>query len=726
MAGYGGSVKLSGESEYRKALREITSNLKEVSSELKLTTTQFSTGDKTLKETKSSYNNMNTTLSQQREKVNSLREALQKAEKEYGSNNDKVKTFKTQLNKAEVQLVKMENETDKSSKELKKMKNSFGQAGEGALKFSDILKANILADVVVIGLKAVAKAIKEIASEIGKVAVESLNARGELEQQIGGIETLFKESSDVVIENANKAYQSAGLSAVDYMSTATSFSASLLQSLGGDTKKVAEVTDMAIIDMSDNANKMGTSMESIQNAYQGFAKQNYTMLDNLKLGYGGTKGEMERLLIDAQKITGVKYDISNLSDVYNAIHVIQGELDITGTTAKEASETFQGSMSSMKSAWSNFLSGSGTVKQLIDTVSTVVKNVSRIAQEAIPQVLGDIKQSLPQISQLGKDVIELITKGISDYLPEIIDVAIEIIKTLQSGLIDVLPTLIESGVQAIAQIISGLAQTLPELIPQAVQAIITITNGLLDNIDLLIDAGIELIFGLADGLIEALPIFIEKAPEIIQKLVEALIRNFPRIVSAGSELIGKLVAGLSGSLFKLMEVAPKIVSSIVNGIKGLWGEMKNVGNYLIEGLWNGISGMANWVADKVKGFAKNIVGNIKDALGIHSPSAILRDEVGKFMAQGIGVGFSDEMKGVTEQMQGAVPTHFDIDSTASIKQSTESKVDRLVAILEDYLPQIITASNKQLVLDTGVLVGATANQYDIAFGNMQIKGKRGN
>lgn len=726
MAGYGGSVKLSGESEYRKALREITSNLKEVSSELKLTTTQFSTGDRTLKETKSSYNNMNTTLSQQREKVNSLREALQKAEKEYGSNNDKVKTFKTQLNKAEVQLVKMENETDKSSKELKKMKNSFGQAGEGALKFSDILKANILADVVVIGLKAVAKAIKEIASEIGKVAVESLNARGELEQQIGGIETLFKESSDVVIENANKAYQSAGLSAVDYMSTATSFSASLLQSLGGDTKKVAEVTDMAIIDMSDNANKMGTSMESIQNAYQGFAKQNYTMLDNLKLGYGGTKGEMERLLIDAQKITGVKYDISNLSDVYNAIHVIQGELDITGTTAKEASETFQGSMSSMKSAWSNFLSGSGTVKQLIDTVSTVVKNVSRIAQEAIPQVLGDIKQSLPQISQLGKDVIELITKGISDYLPEIIDVSIEIINTLIDGLIETLPGLIEAGVQAIAQIISGLSQALPTLIPKATEACYNIVEGLLDNIDLLIDAGIELIFGLADGLIEALPIIIEKAPEIIQKLVEALIRNFPRIVSAGSELIGKLVAGLSGSLFKLMEVAPKIVSSIVNGIKGLWGEMKNVGNYLIEGLWNGISGMANWVADKVKGFAKNIVGNIKDALGIHSPSAILRDEVGKFMAQGIGVGFSDEMKGVTEQMQGAVPTHFDIDSTASIKQPNESKVDRLVAILEDYLPQIITASNKQLVLDTGVLVGATANQYDIAFGNMQIKGKRGN
>lgn len=726
MPGFGGTVKLTGESEYRKALREITSNLKLVSSELKLTNAQFSSGDKTIKEAKSSYNNMNTTLSQQKEKVNNLREALVKAEKEYGSNDQRVKSFKTQLNKAETELVKMQNETGKSNKELKEMKSSFGQAGEGAIKFGDILKANVIGDLVVGGIKAVGSAIKELSSKIGHVAVESLNARGELEQQVGGIETLFKDSSNIVIENANKAYQTAGMSAVDYMSTATSFSASLLQSLKGDTQKVAEVTDMAVIDMADNANKMGTSMESIQSAYQGFAKQNYTMLDNLKLGYGGTKGEMERLLKDAQKITGVKYDISNLSDVYNAIHVIQGELDITGTTAKEASETFQGSMSSMKSAWANFLSGSGSLKQVVESVSTVAKNVIRIAKDAMPEIIGSISESLPEFLKLGQDLLQEMINGIMTYLPQITESALQIIQTLTNGIINNLPQIIQSGIQIISELITGIGKMLPELIPQAVQAIITIVNGLLDNIDQLIDAGIELIMGLADGLIEALPILIEKAPEIIEKLASALIRNFPKIVKAGGELIGKLVAGLSGAFYKLLEVGPKIVSSIVDGIKGLWGEMKNVGNYLIEGLWKGISGMADWVKDKVKGFAKNIVGNIKEALGIHSPSTILRDEVGKFMAKGIGVGFSDEMKDVTEQMQNSVPTHFDIDSSASIKQSNESKVDKLVAILEDYLPQIITASNRQLVLDTGVLVGSTASQYDIALGDMQIKGKRGN
>lgn len=726
MPGFGGTVKLTGESEYRKALREITSNLKLVSSELKLTNTQFNSGDKTIKEAKSSYNNMNNTLVQQKEKVNNLREALVKAEKEYGSNDQRVKSFKTQLNKAETELVKMQNETGKSNKELKEMKNSFGQAGEGAIKFGDILKANVIGDLVVGGIKAVGSAIRELSSKIGHVAVESLNARGELEQQVGGMETLFKDSSNIVIENANKAYQTAGMSAVDYMSTATSFSASLLQSLKGDTQKVAEVTDMAVIDMADNANKMGTSMESIQSAYQGFAKQNYTMLDNLKLGYGGTKSEMERLLSDAQKITGIKYDISNLSDVYNAIHVIQGELDITGTTAKEASETFQGSMSSMKSAWANFLSGSGSLKQVVESVSTVAKNVIRIAKDAMPEIIGSISESLPEFLKLGQDLLQKMINGIMTYLPQITESALQIIQTLTNGIINNLPQIIQSGIQIISELITGIGKMLPELIPQAVQAIITIVNGLLDNIDQLIDAGIELIMGLADGLIEALPILIEKAPEIIEKLASALIRNFPKIVKAGGELIGKLVAGLSGAFYKLLEVGPKIVSSIVDGIKGLWGEMKNVGNYLIEGLWKGISGMADWVKDKVKGFAKNIVGNIKEALGIHSPSTILRDEVGKFMAKGIGVGFSDEMKDVTEQMQNSVPTHFDIDSSASMKQSNESKVDKLVAILEDYLPQIITASNRHLVLDTGALVGSTASQYDIALGNMQIKGKRGN
>lgn len=281
---FGGTIKLQGESEYRKALKDITSNLKLMSSELKLTNTEFETGDKSVKQTKTSYDNMNKTLQEQRSKVNDLREALSKAENEYGSNNEKVKTFKTQLNNAENQLRQMEDATDKSTKELKDMKEGFDDAGNGAVKFGDILKANILGDVIVGGLKKLGSAVLELGKAFIDIGKQALDSYANYEQLIGGVETLFKDSSGIVSDYANNAYKTAGLSANEYMETVTSFSASLLQSLNGDTAKSAEVADMAITDMADNANKMGTSMESIQNAYQGFAKQNYTMLDNLKLG----------------------------------------------------------------------------------------------------------------------------------------------------------------------------------------------------------------------------------------------------------------------------------------------------------------------------------------------------------------------------------------------------------------------------------------------------------
>lgn len=525
-------------------------------------------------------------------------------------------------------------------------------------------------------LKGVTVAIGTVSAAFAGLVTASVVARGEIEQQIGGVETLFKNSADKVIKNAENAYKTAGMSASDYMQTVTSFSASLLQSLGGDTAKAADVADMALTDMSDNANKFGTSMEAIQNAYQGFAKQNYTMLDNLKLGYGGTKTEMERLLADAQKLTGVRYDISNLSDVYNAIHAIQEKLGVTGTTAKEASSTLQGSFASMKASWSNFLSGAGDLSQVVESATDVVGNVVRIVNEAIPSIIKGITESLPALLELGATIInELITgiitylptlmesagkildsliQGLLNVLPQLIPVALQTVQTLIQGLLNYLPQIIEVGMQVISQLIIGIAQMLPELIPQIIDCVILIVETLLDNIDMLIDAGIQLILALADGLIEALPRLIEKIPVIVQKLLDALIRNFPKIVQAGGELIGKLVAGIVGSFWKILEVAPQLIANLVNGVRNGWNEIKNVGKYLIEGLWNGISGMASWVSNKVKSFANNILNNMKKALGIHSPSRLFRDEVGKYIALGVGEGFDKNIDSVYKQMKTAV------------------------------------------------------------------------
>lgn len=525
-------------------------------------------------------------------------------------------------------------------------------------------------------LKGVTVAIGTVSAAFAGLVTASVVARGEIEQQIGGVETLFKNSANKVIKNAENAYKTAGMSASDYMQTVTSFSASLLQSLGGDTAKAADVADMALTDMSDNANKFGTSMEAIQNAYQGFAKQNYTMLDNLKLGYGGTKTEMERLLADAQKLTGVRYDISNLSDVYNAIHAIQEKLGVTGTTAKEAASTLQGSFASMKAAWNNFLSGAGDLSQVVESATDVVGNVVRIVKEAIPSIISSITESLPALLELGATILnELITgiitylptlmesagqildsliQGILNVLPDLIPVALQVIQQLITGIISYLPKILEMGIQIISELIIGIAQMLPELIPKAIECIMTLYETLLDNIDMLIDAAIQLIMALADGIIEALPILIEKAPVIIQKLFDALVRNFPKIIKAGGELVGKLVAGIVGSFWKILEVAPQLIANLVNGAKAGWEEVKNVGKYLVEGLWNGISGMASWVSNKVKSFANNILNNMKKALGIHSPSRLFRDEVGKYIALGVGEGFDKNIDSVYKQMKTAV------------------------------------------------------------------------
>lgn len=727
---FGGTVKLTGESEYRKALRDITTNLKEVSSELKLTNTQFSSGDKTVKETKNAYTNMNTTIQEQKEKISSLRSALSEAEKEYGSNNEKVKTFKTQLNNAENQLIQMENATDKSNKELKEMKNGFDDAGQGALKFGDLLKANVLGDFITSGLKAVGNGIKQIGSTFLDVGKQALDSYADYEQLVGGVETLFKESAGIVEGYANNAYKTAGLSANEYMETVTSFSASLLSSLNGDTAKSAKVADMAITDMSDNANKMGTDMSMIQSAYQGFAKQNYTMLDNLKLGYGGTKSEMERLLKDAQKISGVKYDISNLNDVYNAIHVIQGELGITGTTAKEASTTIQGSVSAMKSAWQNMLTGiaddnadfEGLVGNLVESIGIAAENIMprvRIIIDGIvallPQLAEKIIEHLPEIMDAGSEIITQLIDSLTTFAPDVGYSAFYIIESLLTGILNNLPTIMQAGIELLTELINGISQTLPNLIPVAINSLITLTTTILDNIDLIINSGIELILALAEGLINALPQLIDKIPVIIEKLIMAITNNLPKIVEMGVTLIIKLAVGLIKAIPQLISKIPQIISSLVRGFANYFSSMHDVGKNLVSGIWEGIKNAKDWLLGKIKEWCGNILNGIKAFFGIHSPSKVFKDEIGTNLALGVGEGFSDKMKAVSNDMSASIPKEFDVNSTVT-------KVDASSQLtLENITGAFVTAVknlNAQVIIDKDVAGRFVITSVNSKFGEV--------
>lgn len=487
------------------------------------------------------------------------------------------------------------------------------------------------------GLAITAGAVAGVGAALGAMTKQSLDSVSKLEQNVGGVETLFKKSSKTVIANANKAYKTAGMSANEYMQNVTSFSASLLQSCAKNTDKAAKVADMAMIDMSDNANKMGTNMVDIQNAYQGFAKQNYTMLDNLKLGYGGTKTEMERLLADASKISGVKYDINNLADVYNAIHVIQKELGITGTTSKEAATTIEGSMNSAKAAYDNFLNGSGSAEELADSIAVMMENIGKNLGEIIPRLAAtipelfstlwdDMKSEMQQGVQVGAEMITNIllgiTEGIPDFLsvggqvimslagsissasPQLITAAGTAILALGSGIMQALPQMISYGVQIITQIGNAISQAAPELIPKAMEALAQFALGLISALPQLITVGIQMITSLAQGLINSIPLLIEYVPQIINSFCAAIDTGLLQLIAAGVKIIANLVIGIVQAIPQLIAALPQIVLAIYNVFMHI--NLLSAGANIIKTLASGLKSSGGSVISAAQNIVKFI------------------------------------------------------------------------------------------------------------------------
>lgn len=530
-------------------------------------------------------------------------------------------------------------------------------------------------------LKSIAKtgavAIGAASAAIGAVGAAAIKAYADYEQLVGGVDTLFKDSSKTIQKYADEAYKAAGMSANKYMETVTSFSASLLQSLGGDTAKSAEYANQAVIDMSDNANKMGTNIQSIQDAYQGFAKQNYTMLDNLKLGYGGTKEEMQRLLQDAEKLSGIKYDISSFADITQAIHVIQTEMGITGTTAEEAATTIQGSLGMVKASWENLMTGladpnadlDSLMSNFADSISTFGENlIPVIAQiaEQLPGVIetlgthlingipGVVNNMLPQIADMALQLITALSTSLSNNAPMIGDCAVNIFTTLIDAILQNLPIISQTGITLISTLAQGLAQAVPNLIPAIIKSLLAMVDTLLNNIDMMIDAAIELVMAFADGITAALPNLIEMMPEIIIKLVAALVRNYPKMAVAGRDMIGKFFeACLTVFITSWSTLGTYIDKYVVQPVKNTVSDMVSVGKNIVEGLWNGITNKGEWLLSKIKSFAHTVTQGIKDFFGIKSPSRVMRDEVGKMLVAGMGVGITENEKLAITAMENA-------------------------------------------------------------------------
>lgn len=492
-----------------------------------------------------------------------------------------------------------------------------------------------------------------IAAGIGSVIKESISQGAELQQSLGGIETLFKDNADTVKQYAADAYKTAGLSANDYMQSVTSFSASLLQGLGGDTAKAAEVANMALVDMSDNANKMGSDMGSIQDAYQGFAKQNYTMLDNLKLGYGGTKTEMERLLKDAQKISGVEYDISNLSDVYNAIHVIQGELDITGTTSLEAASTISGSMDSMKASFQNVLADialgndiGASVQGLGDSIAAVAGNIVPVIVNIITSIPTLLLTLIPQLVPIAiagaQQLVQGLIDGFNQSLPAVNGAGVQIPNEILTAISTGIPSILQKGVEVITNVVNGLLQNLPSLISTAGNILSQLLNAFLAGLPGMMDAGVKLVGNIGTGLVQNGPAVLTAIGNVIAQLLSTLVSHLPELLQKGIELIGKLAAGIIEAIPKVAAAVPQVINKIKASFSEIdWGE---VGTNIITGVANGISSAVGKIATAAKNAAQSAYEAAKKALGIQSPSKLMRDEVGKYIPAGIAEGINQNAK----------------------------------------------------------------------------------
>lgn len=827
MAGFGGAVKLTGESEYRQALTRISQNLREVGSQMKVVSSQYAKSDTSQAALTARTEALNNKMTAQKEKLSVLNAQYRAMSAQYAANNTKhkelvasydaekqkltqieatlgktspeyqaqakvvanlardvdkssaaVNSNEIAMSKMRVQMNNAQADINKTDAEIKSLSPDMDKAGKAASELGEetaksgrqaqeasggyTVFKNVLANLASSAIGAAVNGLKNLGAAVLNVGKQAIEAYSQNEQLVGGVQTLFKDSAGIVQDYANNAYKAAGMSANEYMDTVTSFTASLIQSLGGDTKAAAELGNTAVQDMSDNANKMGTDIESIQQTYQSLARGNYAMLDNLKLGYGGTKAEMERLMSDAEKLTGEHYTVGDFGDTVKAIHAVQTQMGITGTTAKEASTTIEGSMNAMKASWQNLLAGmsdSGAnmnvlINNLVDSVNTFASNImprlaplingmvqtavqllpqavnmitsqllplitaqvpnivsglSQVVQAivaALPQIMSALTAALPQIVQAlltllpqlvnaGMQMLTSLIQGITEALPTLIVMLPTIIQQVASVVLTNLPLIIQAGVQLLLALVNGIVEALPQLIQMLPGIVMQITDVLLNNLPLLVTAGIQILIALIRGITQAIPQLIAMLPQIVVQIVRTLSAHLPAILSTGLQMMIQLAAGIVRGIGNVVSGAMSVVSSIVGALRQAPGMVLDIGANIVRGLWQGIKNSVGWLRDKVLGWVSGIMKDIKGFFGIHSPSRVMRDEVGKYLAEGIGVGFEDEMSSVSKQMIDAMPSSdafaqsYDLGTVSAAQTASNSYgaqtniVDAIVEALQN-------------------------------------------
>ena len=633
------------------------------------------------------------------------------------------------------------------------------------------------------------KGIKNIiiAAGIGKVLKDSIMEGANLEQSLGGVEAIFGDAADKVKANAKAAFQTAGVSANEYMEGVTSFAASLLSSTGNNTQLAADVADKAFRDMSDNANRFGTDMASIQNAYQGFAKQNYTMLDNLKLGYGGTKTEMERLLKDAQEISGVEYNIDNLADVYTAIGVIQDKLNVTGTTAKEAATTFSGSFNMMRASAKNLMGDIALGEDIGPALQALTSSMLSFSTNAI-RLVGNVIQNIPTLLKGALENISKIFSGfkfsglvgsfyttISELVNVILTSGPQILTAVVNMLTGLVPNLIEAAAHVLRNTAQNVATQIPEMMADLLPRVLEFAQRLNESVGDFIDAGITLLGGVIDGIIASIPDLLANIPLIIMNIADIINENVPKLIKAGITMIISLAKGLWDNRHEIMNnlgnillaiisavgainwigLGKTIITTIGSGLKSLASNLpttlKDIGtkalNYvkninwlqlgkdIINGIVRGISAVGGLIKDMLMSLASSALSAVKSFLGIGSPSKVFAREVGQWIPAGIASGIEKNADVVTGAMDdivdmttGSITSDVALATSAQAMQLNGSYVPTQngYSNLEAKLSMIIDllAAGHTININGERMAAALAVDMDAALGSVAIRRER--
>lgn len=736
---FGGTVKLTGESEYKKALADITGNLKVLNSEMKVVTSQYDRNDKSTEALSSKNEVLNKKIDEQKQKVDVLSKALADAEQETGKNSSTSQKWQIELNNAQAELNKLVKEvgdnekameqsadaTEENADSVEKFGKEADDSGKKALSLGDIIKANLISDAIKSGLTALANGI----SAVGSAMSESLTAGAEYADNIltmstvTGVSTENLQKFNAVAELVDVSTETMTKSMAKNLKSMTSAQegsgamAEAYAKLGvsvtnadgtlRDSETVYWETIDALKNVTDETTRDSLAMELLGKSAQELnpliaqGSEGIKAMGDEAVRMGAVLSEDALNSLGAvddrmQKFSSITDATSNIiaSAFAPAVSSLMGEVNSLGMSFNGLiNAVLSGDEGSIEDA---LMSVSENVMYLVENLKNTIPQMMEVAMSLITTLITAITDNLPYIVEEGAKLLSSLLQGIADTLPTIIPIIMSVIQTVITTLLQNLPTILQMGIQLLVSLIQGIAQSLPEIIPVIISSVVLMVETLLDNIDLIIDAGIDLILALADGLIDALPDLVDKIPVIITKLIDAIVNNLPKLIEMGITLIIKLAVGLVQAIPQLIAKIPEIITALINGFGSFFSKVGEIGKNIIDGIKNGIANAWNNLKEWFKNLFGDIIGIAKKILGIASPSKVFK-EIGGFTAEGFGEGFTDTMEDVNRDIADAIPTEFDADIHTNINgaYSTASSGDNMVSAFKKALTGVKVVMNNR-------------------------------